>query len=47
MRPIEPDVGFYNWIKYMNIKAAKRREADNKMKQGIQGDMFNVSGRRD
>lgn len=43
--PEWPDMGFLNWMKYMNIKAAKRREADNKLKQGIQGDMFNAQSR--
>jgi superfamily II DNA or RNA helicase len=27
-QPIEPDVGFYNWLKYLNIKAAKAREKE-------------------
>ena len=40
--PTEPDIGFYNWIKYLNIKAAKKREAENKSRQG---ELFNVSSR--
>ena len=46
VRPEYPDAGFFNWIKYLNIKSAKRREADRKLKAGMENDMFNYSEKR-
>lgn len=38
--PIEPDVGFYNWIKYLNIKSAKRKKHLDTKEQAM---LFNIN----